>query len=232
VERCLSFEGARGRTCGVRSPTVDVHGEILMSLTKIGGLPAHVLFVHVVVVMVPLTALAAVVCAIRPQYARRLGLVLPLMGLVTLVMVPVTTHAGSWLEARVGSDPLVRKHTDLGDTLLPWAVGLFLMTGAVWWLGRRSEAGAGATGGAVAMGGRGATATAEEAADTDTAPAAPRPVGVPWWKAPAALQITAVVLAVGVSIGAVVDVYRIGESGAKAAWHDAYSQSPNGGQGG
>ncbi|CCB72017.1 conserved protein of unknown function (plasmid) [Streptantibioticus cattleyicolor NRRL 8057 = DSM 46488] len=34
-----------------------------MSPTVVGGLPAHVLFVHLVVVLVPLTALALVVCA-------------------------------------------------------------------------------------------------------------------------------------------------------------------------
>jgi len=66
-----------------------------MSLTHIDGLPAHVLLVHFVVVLVPLTALAAVVCAVRPQYARRLGLTLPALGLVSLALVPVTTTRAS-----------------------------------------------------------------------------------------------------------------------------------------
>jgi hypothetical protein len=174
-----------------------------MSLTHIDGLPAHVLFVHFVVVMVPLTALAAVVCAIQPRYARRMGLVLPAMGLVTLALVPVTTHAGEWLRSRVGNDPLVRKHAELGDGLLPWAVGLFLMTVAVWWLGRR---------------------TAEPAADGSSA-------GSARWASPAVLRTAAVALAVVVSAGAVVDVYRIGESGAKAAWHDNYDKSASGHRG-
>ncbi|WP_329138763.1 hypothetical protein OG552_31580 [Streptomyces sp. NBC_01476] len=175
-----------------------------MSLTHIDGLPAHILFVHFVVVLVPLTALAAVVCAVQPRYARRLGLVLPLLGLVTLGLVPVTTHAGEWLESRVGDDPLVRKHTELGDGLLPWAIGLFLMTLAVWWLGRRPV--------------RSATAA-------DGSPA-----GRGWWSSPTVLRTTAVVVAVVVSAGAVVDVYRIGESGAKAAWHGTYDKSASGGR--
>ncbi|MEU6854080.1 DUF2231 domain-containing protein [Actinacidiphila alni] len=168
-----------------------------MSLTRIDGLPAHVLFVHFVVVLVPLTALAAVVCAVQPRYARRLGLVLPLLGLVTLGLVPVTTHAGEWLEARVGSDALVRKHTELGDGLLPWAIGLFLVTVGVWWLGRRLVPSDGV---AVGMG----------------------------RMSPSVLRVAAAVLAVAVSTGAVVDVYRIGESGAKAAWHDSYDKSASG----
>ncbi|MYS22026.1 hypothetical protein GA0115240_137711 [Streptomyces sp. DvalAA-14] len=177
-----------------------------MSLTHIDGLPAHVLFVHFVVVLVPLTALAAVVCAIQPRYARRLGLVLPLLGVVTLGLVPVTTHAGEWLESRVGDDPLVRKHTELGDGLLPWAIGLFLVTVAVWWLGRRSAQ------------------PEETAADRPSA-------GGARWTSPTVVRVTAVVLAVAVSAGAVVDVYRIGESGAKAAWHDNYDTSGAGKQG-
>ncbi|HEY3482542.1 MAG TPA: DUF2231 domain-containing protein [Streptomyces sp.] len=170
-----------------------------MSLTHIDGLPAHVLFVHFVVVLVPLTALAAIACAIRPRYARRLGLTLPVLGLVTLGIVPLTTHAGEWLESRVGHDPLVEKHTELGDGLLPWAGALFLVTAAVWWAGRRL------------------TQDAERTTD-----------GGAWWRAPKVLHLTAVVLAVVIGAGAVVDVYRIGESGAKAAWHDNYDKSATG----
>jgi len=174
-----------------------------MSLTHIDGLPAHILFVHFVVVLVPLTALAAVVGAVQPRYARRMGLVLPLLGLVTLGLVPVTTHAGEWLKSRVGNDPLIRKHTELGDGLLPWAMGLFLVTLAVWWLGRRLAR------------------PVEPAAEGPSA-------GGARWGSPAVLRTAAVVLAVAVSAGAVVDVYRIGESGAKAAWQQNYDTSAGG----
>lgn len=177
-----------------------------MSLTHIDGLPAHILLVHAVVVLVPLTALAAVVGAIRPRYARRMGLALPLFGLVTLGLVPVTTHAGEWLESRVGDDPLVHRHTELGDGLLPWAIALFLTTVGVWWLGRLLARRAEAAG--------------------DVAPA-----GTARWGSPAVLRTVAVVVAVAVSAGAVVDVYRIGESGAKAAWHDNYDKSAGGHRG-
>ncbi|MFJ4408471.1 DUF2231 domain-containing protein [Streptomyces sp. NPDC088910] len=174
-----------------------------MSLTHINGLPAHVLFVHFVVVLVPLTALAAVVCAVQPRYARRMGLSLPLLGLVTLALVPVTTHAGEWLKARVGDDPLVRKHAELGDGLLPWAIGLFLVTLGVWWLGRRTAR------------------SGEPAAENVPSADARRSL-------PTALRATAAVLAVVVSAGAVVDVYRIGDSGAKASWNDNYDKHPSG----
>ena len=166
-----------------------------MSPTVVDGLPAHVLFVHFVVVMIPLTALAVVAGAARPRWARRMGVVLPVTALVTLAMVPVTTHAGEWLEQRSGHGPLLRRHTELGDTLLPWALGLFLVATAVWWIGRR------------------------------TAPVTSAVAGASWQRA-GWLRAVAVVVAVVVAAGAVVDVYRIGESGAKAAWEGSTQSAP------
>ncbi|OIK00783.1 hypothetical protein BIV25_06505 [Streptomyces sp. MUSC 14] len=163
-------------------------------MTLINGLPAHVLFVHVVVVLIPLTALALVTAALWPRAARRLGMVLPLVALVALVSVPLTTHAGEWLERHVDSDPLVRRHTELGDGLLPWALGLFVLAAVVWWAGRRTEAEPRQGGGALR-----------------------------WSALP--VRIVLGVLSLAVAVGAVVDVYRIGDSGAKAAWHDAYSKT-------
>lgn len=49
------------------------------------------------------------------------------------------------------------------------------------------------------------------------------------WASPGIVRAVVLALAVVVSVGAVVDVYRIGESGAKAAWHDSYDQSANAG---
>ena len=167
-------------------------------MSLVNGLPAHVLFVHFVVVMVPLSALVLVVCALGPKAARRLGLILPALAFVTLVSVPLTTQAGEWLERHVDSDALVRRHAELGDGLLPWAAGLFVLATAVWWTTRRTPA-------------------------PQDAPARPRGGAV--------VRIAAAVLSVVVAAGAVVDIYRIGDSGAKAAWHDSFSKTAKGGDG-
>lgn len=111
-----------------------------MSLTVVNGLPAHVLIVHFVIVLVPLSALAVVVGAIWPGAARRMGVVLPLLALVTLVSVPLATQAGEWLEEHVDGNALVRRHAELGDGLLPWAAGLLVLATAIWWTARRSAA--------------------------------------------------------------------------------------------
>ncbi|MEU2718780.1 DUF2231 domain-containing protein [Streptomyces sp. NPDC007205] len=165
-------------------------------MSLINGLPVHVLLVHVVVVWVPLTALALVAAALWPRAARRLGPLLPLLALVALVSVPLTTQAGEWLEKHVDDDALVRRHTELGDSLLPWVVGLFVLAAVVWWAQRRAGA----------------------QPDQDAE--------LRWSALP--VRIVLGVLSLAVAVGAVVDVYRIGDSGAQAAWHDAFSKTATG----
>ncbi|MFF7754003.1 DUF2231 domain-containing protein [Streptomyces sp. NPDC007971] len=169
-------------------------------MNLVNGLPAHVLLVHVVVVLIPLTALALVAGALWPRAARRLGVLLPVLALVALISVPLTTHAGEWLERHVDDDALVRRHTELGDGLLPWALALFVLAALVWWAGGR-------------------------------APAEPGQSGGRRWNA-LPVRIVVGVLSLAVAVGAVVDVYRIGDSGAKAAWHDAYSKTTPGAKSG
>ncbi|MFI7296595.1 DUF2231 domain-containing protein [Streptomyces sp. NPDC050121] len=167
-------------------------------MSLVNGLPAHILLVHLVVVLVPLTALALVLCVIWPKAAQRMGVVLPLLALVTLVSVPLTTQAGEWLEGHVDSNALVRRHAELGDGLLPWAGGLFLLSVVVWWASGRAAASRSGSSG-----------------------------GTRWSAAP--VRVAAAVLALAVAAGAVVDVYRIGDSGAKAAWQDGFSKTASGG---
>ncbi|MER6124099.1 DUF2231 domain-containing protein [Streptomyces sp. NPDC001795] len=167
-------------------------------MSLVNGLPAHVLFVHFVIVLVPLSALALVISAVWSRAARRLGLILPVLAFVTLVTVPLTTQAGEWLERHVDSDTLVRRHAELGDGLLPWAAGLFVLATLVWWTTRRTSA----------PGDRSSAATGTRGG--------------------AIVRVAAALLSVAVATGAVVDVYRIGDSGAKAAWHDSLTQTATG----
>ena len=105
-------------------------------MSQVNGLPAHILLVHAVVVLVPLAALAAATVAWWPALRRRLGIITPLLAVVAAAFVPVTTHAGEWLEGHVQHTDLVETHTELGDTVLPWAAGLALLAVAGWLLGR------------------------------------------------------------------------------------------------
>ena len=109
-----------------------------MGPTKIQGLPAHILLVHLVLAAVPIAALVLIAAAVWPAAGKRLGILTPIVALGALITVPVTTHAGKWLQARVASTPLILKHVALGKQVLPWMIGLFLIAVLVWLWGRSS----------------------------------------------------------------------------------------------
>ena len=186
---------------------------------KISGLPAHVLLIHAVVVLLPLAAIMVVASAVWPAARRKLGFLSPATALVALVLVPITTHAGEWLEARLPRSASIEKHAHLGDMLLPWAIGLFVVSAAVWGLGRRydtswraapsadpeqDDAASGAPVGGASDGG--STATLVRPATTARRT-------LPVW-----VSIVVAVVAIAVATGTMVQLYRIGDSGAHAVW--------------
>lgn len=172
-------------------------------MSTVVGLPAHILLVHAVVVLVPLTALLLVVESLWPAARRRLAWPVAGLAVLTLVSVPLATEAGEWLEHRIAPTPLVRTHAELGDTMLPWAVGLAVvavLVAALHQWSRRAE-----------------RRVAETGSGAD--PAARRPRG-------GLLTATLAVVAVVVAAGSVVTVYRVGDSGARAAWTGQFSATP------
>lgn len=184
-------------------------------MTTLGGLPAHVLLVHAVVVLVPLTALLIVLVAVWPAARARLTVATAVLAVVTLISVPLTTQAGEWLERRVDRTELVRTHTELGDTMLPWAIALTVVALAV--LAREVLAARAARrSDAVAVGGPGA-------ATRDRTAAVGRADRVAWWGG-RAVAVGLAVVAVVVAVGSVVTVYRIGDSGSRAAWTGQFSE--------
>jgi hypothetical protein len=179
-------------------------------MTTIGGLPAHILLVHAVVGLVPASALVLVLVAVWPAARRRFAWAAAALAVVTLVMVPVTTDAGEWLERRVERTALVRAHTELGDTLLPWVIGLAVIAIAI--LARTLVATR--RGASVAAAGGPGTARVETGTSRATSAG---PGG-------RVVSLVLAVLAVVVAVGSVVTVYRIGDTGARAVWTGRFSQ--------
>lgn len=103
-----------------------------MNLNQIDGLPLHILIVHFTVVIVPLAAILTMASATWPAARRRLGVATPLLALAALVLVPITTNAGLWLEERVSITPAIAHHVALGETLLPWVIALFAVAVVQW----------------------------------------------------------------------------------------------------
>ena len=121
-----------------------------------------------------------------------------ILSVLVVVLVPLTTEAGEWLERRVASTPLVRTHTELGDTALWVAIPVALLALLVWW--RRRE------GSRIQADGTGRR--------TFLAPAS------------TAVTIVLSVLAIAAAGAAGYDIYRIGDSGAQASWQGQFSTSP------
>ena len=154
-------------------------------LITVNGVPAHVLLVHAVVVLVPLSALLVVITVLWPAARQRLGFITPLVTLVAVGFIPLTTSAGGWLQQHVPQTPQLRHHVELGGSLTVWAV-LLLLAAALYWLVPF----------AVARGW-----------------SVPQFATVKW------VQPVVGAVAVVLAVVCVVQVYRIGDSGAKAAWH-------------
>jgi hypothetical protein len=118
------------------------------------------------------------------------------------------------LERRVERTALVRAHTELGDTMLPWVIALAVVAFA--FLARKllaDRAGRREAPVAAADGPGAARAPSGEQQSRATAGAGGRVV-----------SLVLAVLAVVTAVGSVVTVYRIGDSGARAVWTGQFSE--------
>jgi hypothetical protein len=96
------------------------------------GLPLHPLLVHAVVILIPLTAIALLLAVFWPAARRRLGIVVPLAGLLLVVLVPITVQAGQALKEAVGPIPAVLRHESYAVQVLPWVIALALVAIGEW----------------------------------------------------------------------------------------------------
>jgi hypothetical protein len=175
-------------------------------LDTIFGLPTHTLVNHVVLVLLPLAAVAAVVVALVPPWRRRYGPAVAVLTVLAVAAVPVATESGQRFYTRRSSQfgpddadeaALMERHRDLAEQLLPWAlvllVGVLVMVLVPLLAGRRGGGGGGG--------------------------------GAQWMRWVGLLGIA--VTLVGAVLTAVLTV-RIGHAGTKAVWDRAVSSAPLG----
>jgi hypothetical protein len=105
------------------------------------GVPLHPLVVHAVVVLVPLAAVMVLLAAVSRRFRRWSAFATPLVATAALVSVPLATSSGESLEERVSETALLERHTEMGEQLTPWVIGLAVVAWVLWWLGRRAVAG-------------------------------------------------------------------------------------------
>ena len=148
-------------------------------MTTLNGLPAHALLVHFIVILAPLVAVLAIMCAVWPAARKRLVWLVLGLAVIAVVLTPLTTDAGEWLERQVGRSPQLHAHTELGDTMLYFAIALLVAAALLAAVHVREVRGHSVT--RIAYG-----------------------------------IIAAVVIVI--SVATTVQVYRIGDSGARATW--------------
>lgn len=93
-------------------------------MSTVDGLPAHILLNHLVVVLGPLAAILAIMCALWPAARQRLVWLTLALAVITLVVTPLTADSGEWLAGKIGQSPAIDSHANLGQTLSYFAAAL------------------------------------------------------------------------------------------------------------
>lgn len=155
------------------------------------GIPAHPLIVHVPVVLIPLTLMAAIAAVAWRRGRRALSAAALVGALVSFVGAQLATMSGERLEERVDATSAIHQHAQLGEATRTLAFVMLLAAAAYC---AREWAGA----------------TRLPGAERVRALLAPRAVGA----------VLAVVLVTSALLATTWDV-RTGHRGAEAVWTDS-----------
>jgi hypothetical protein len=174
-----------------------------VEISKLFGLPAHPLIVHIPVVLIPIAAIGAVLMVLSRSWRARIGWLVVAAAGVSVVLVQLAIGSGEALEESVDRSDLVQTHAHLGEDTLPYVAVFFVAVLAFMvadrWRVRRA-AGDAAT---VARGGT--------------------------WGDPLMAVIAVAVLATSVLSG--VWIYRAGHSGATSVWSEVQVDGEGGSSG-
>ncbi len=177
--------------------------------TIYGGLPAHPLFVHVPVVLIPTTIVAAIIFTIKREWFSRYGIALAVVSIVAMSSIFLTMQAGAALRAALNlqgqAAKLISEHSHAAH-ILAFVYVLFTATLIVTFAAMRISGGM------------------------------PTGLGIVDRLLSSKSVFTALrVLLVLLSVGAGYMVFRTGDLGAKAVWRGRLQAAPHsfpGGSGG
>jgi hypothetical protein len=102
-----------------------------MEIDTLFGLPAHPLVVHAAVVLLPIAAIALVVVAAIPRARRVYGPIVLGVAIAATIAVGLAQQSGESLQGDVKKTELVEEHTEQGETVLPWAIGVTVVSALV-----------------------------------------------------------------------------------------------------
>jgi len=102
-----------------------------MEIDTLFGLPAHPLVVHAAVVLLPLAAIGLVVVALLPNARRHYAPIVFGVALAATIAVGLAQQSGESLEGDVKKTEQLEEHTEQGQTVLPWAIAVTIVSAAV-----------------------------------------------------------------------------------------------------
>ncbi|WP_026818545.1 hypothetical protein [Arthrobacter castelli] len=191
-------------------------------LYEINGLPAHILLLHVTVILVPVAALCTVLSLVWPTARRRLGVVTPLLAVLAAAVVPATQLAGEWLALRVVHTPVLEEHIARGRNLEWWVAAVALLAVGQWlWFRYRPQPRE-----ATDMYRPDSRVTRSTGTGSGGTRLATKRRGAVGGSTGRALMLVTVLVTVAVAAGTVTQVVLIGEAGSRAVWTGNYSQDP------
>ena len=115
----------------------------MLALTSIDGLPAHVLLVHIPVVLIPLGA-AGAVAMLWPPVRRAIGWWVAGLLVIAGIATQLAIESGKNLREYVHRTALVREHVHIGENIRPWLLLMFLALVGVMIVDRNDQAARGA----------------------------------------------------------------------------------------
>jgi len=158
-----------------------------LTLTTIAGLPAHVLLVHAMVVLAPLTALLEILCALWPAARRRLLWLVLAFAVATTALTPISVNAGEWLYDRESHHrDILNTHAARGGWMIYFSIAMLVVAvvlALVHWRESRSA------------------------------------------KPGMGTNVVVAILTIAVGAASIVQVVRIGDSGARSVWANELTKS-------
>ena len=110
-----------------------------MQIEKFAGLPAHPLFVHVPIVLLPLVAIGGVAMVASARVRQRLGWTILGLAIAAGLSTQLAISSGQALEEHVDKSAALRHHVEIAESIRPLALGLFLVLLAVMLADRRAN---------------------------------------------------------------------------------------------
>lgn len=106
-----------------------------MEIERIAGLPAHPLFVHIPVVLIPLAGLIAIVFAFKSEWLDRFGWSLVALSGVGMIGAIIAAGSGESLEEMIRDNgeeisATLRDHAELGETARTISIIFFVIVTA------------------------------------------------------------------------------------------------------